>query len=115
MWNIIFYEKSDGTIPVRELFNDLPVKLHAKVIWELELLEQSGTALGMPYVRHIEDRLWELRIKLSSDITRVFYFVPAKETIVLLHGFVKKTQKTPKREIATAKAYLADFDRRKRK
>lgn len=115
MWNIIFYEKKDGTIPVAEFLDTLPSKHRAKAVWEIELLEQAGTALGMPYVKHIEGKLWELRVKFASDISRVFYFIPVGDTIVLLHGFVKKTQKTPTQEIVTAQAYLADHEERESK
>jgi len=112
MWNIIFYEKENGTIPVAEFLDKLPAKYRAKAVWEIECLEQAGTALGMPYVKHIEGKLWELRIKFASNISRIFYFVPAGETIVLLHGFVKKAQKTPDTEIAIAQTHLADYERR---
>ncbi len=115
MWNIIFYEKEDGTTPVTAFLDSLPAKHRAKAVWEIELLEKSGTALGMPYVKHIEGKLWELRIQFASDISRIFYFVPIGETIVLLNGIVKKTQKTPKQAIVTAQTYLADHERRAQK
>ncbi|MDR0325786.1 MAG: type II toxin-antitoxin system RelE/ParE family toxin [Oscillospiraceae bacterium] len=115
MWNVILYEKEDGTKPVKEFLDALPSKHRAKVVWEIELLEEAGLSLGMPYVRHIKDKLWELRIKFASDISRVFYFVPSGNTIVLLHGFVKKSQKTPKNEISIAETYLSDFERREGK
>ena len=76
------------------------------------MLEKYGTTLTEPYVKHIGSKLWELRVKLASDISRVFYFVHIGKDIVLLHGFVKKTHKTPGREIRTANGYLADYLRR---
>ena len=111
VWNIIFYEKADGTFPVQEFLDTLPSKHSAKAAWEIELLRNSGASLGMPYVKHIEGKLWELRIKYSSDISRIFYFVPTEDDIVLLHGFVKKSIKTPPGEIKTAKKYLEDYER----
>jgi len=57
-------------------------------------------------------RLWELRIKSASDISRIFYFIYVENDIVLLHGFVKKTQRTSSREINTANTYLEDHVRR---
>lgn len=112
MWNIIFYEKEDGTAPVQEFLSSLPVKHHAKALRDIDVLEKYGTALTEPHVKHIKGKLWELRIKSASDISRIFYFVSIGKDIVLLHGFVKKTQKTPNREIETANTYLNDYQRR---
>lgn len=112
MWNIIFYEKTNGTVPVQEFLDSLPEKHHAKALRDIDVLEKYGTKLTEPHVKHVEGKLWELRIKSASDISRVFYFIPLGTDIVLLHGFVKKTQKTPDREIQTANTYLEDYRRR---
>ena len=112
MWNIIFYEKEDGITPVQEFLDKLPEKHHAKALRDIDVLEKYGIALTEPHVKHIKGKLWELRIKSASDISRVFYFIHVGKNIVLLHGFVKKTQKTPNREIETANKYLEDYDRR---
>ena len=114
MWNIIFYEKEDGTIPVMEFLNKLPVKHQAKALRDIDVLEQYGTALTEPHVKHIKGKLWELRIRSANDISRIFYFMAVGKDIVLLHGFVKKSQKTPNREIKTANDYLEDYQRRNR-
>lgn len=112
MWSIIFYEKPDGTIPVQEFLDKLPIKHQAKALRDIDILEKYGTTLTEPHVKHIKNKLWELRIKSASDISRIFYFIPLGERIVLLHGFVKKTQKTPSKEIETANNYLEDYQRR---
>ena len=112
MWNIIFYEKEDGTRPVREFLDKLPAKHLAKAFRDIDVLEKYGTSLTAPHVKHIKEKLWELRIKSASDISRIFYFVHAGEDLVLLHGFIKKTQKTPVKEIQTANKYLEDYQRR---
>ena len=112
MWNIIFYEKEDGTTPVQEFLDKLPEKHHAKALRDIDVLEKYGSALTEPHVKHIKGKLWELRIKSASDISRIFYFFRVGKNIVLLHGFVKKTQKTPNREIETANTYLEDCQRR---
>lgn len=112
MWNIIFYEKEDGTIPVHEFLSTLPAKHHAKALRDIDVLEKYGTALTEPHVKHIDGKLWELRIQSAGDASRIFYFVAIGKNIVLLHGFVKKTQKTPNREIDKANNYLDDFKRR---
>ncbi|MDR0445716.1 MAG: type II toxin-antitoxin system RelE/ParE family toxin [Oscillospiraceae bacterium] len=112
MWDIIYYQKEDGTTPVQEFLDALPVKHHAKAIRDIDVLEKFGTTLTEPHVKHIKGKLWELRIKSSGDISRIFYFIPMGASIVLLHGFVKKTQKTPAKEIETASNYLEDYQRR---
>jgi phage-related protein len=66
---------------------------------------QFGWPLGMPLVDHLEGDIWEVRIKLDNRIARVL-FVIDKHTMILLHGFIKKSQKTPKPEIDLAKQRL---------
>lgn len=112
MWNIIFYEKEDGTRPIQEFLDQLPVKHNAKALRDIDILEKYGTALTEPHVKHISGKLWELRIRLANDISRIFYFIPIGNNIVLLHGFVKRIQKTLSREVETANNYLNDYQRR---
>ena len=97
---------------VAEFLDSLPEKHQSKAFREIELLAECGTALKEPHVERIEEDIWELRIKFSSDISRIFYIVWRKDTLVLLHGFVKKTQKTPPREIETARKRAEDYKRR---
>lgn len=87
-------------------------KHKAKAFWELDLLAEMGRKLREPYTKHIEGELWELRIKFASDISRVFYFIPNETNIVLLHGFIKKTKKTPLGQIEIAKKRLIDYKER---
>lgn len=112
MWTIEFYEKENGKIPVRDFLIDLPRKHRAKALNEIELLEEFGIAIQMPHARQMGGNLWELRIKFSSDISRIFYFIPMGRKIVLLHGFIKKTQKTSPEELRRAKRYMEDWERR---
>jgi phage-related protein len=115
---IIFYEKEDGEKPVEDFINSLPLKHKAKVYWEIEMLERFGKNLKEPYVKPIAgDKykgLWELRIKFAGDISRIFYFVPVRNDFVLLHGFIKKSQATPERELLTAMSRMSEFERRMR-
>lgn len=114
MWEIEYYATIKGKIAVADFIRSLPEKHRLKAIWEIDLLEKYGNALTMPHVKHIDGGLWELRIKSASNISRVFYFYPLAHKIVLLHGFVKKTNKTPKSEIATAKKRMDDYRERNR-
>lgn len=83
--------------------------MRAKVFGRLELLKEHEPALGMPFSRHLDDGIFELRTVQGSNITRVLYFFVAGGEIVLTHGFVKKTQKTPAREIERAKRMREDW------
>jgi len=69
-----------------------------------------------PYVKPLKGEknkgLYELRIKFASDIARIFYFTYCNNKYILLHGFVKKTMKTPKNEIEKARKYMEDYQRR---
>ena len=75
-------------------------------MYSLALLEEFGNQLREPFSKPIGDGIFELRIKFSSDITRIFYFFVVDNKIILTNGFVKKTPKTPKAEIELAKKYL---------
>ena len=68
---------------------------------------------GKPYSKHLSEGIFELRAKVGSDITRVLYFFYVERHIILTNGFIKKTQKTPPKEIERAKKYCADYLRRK--
>lgn len=102
IYKIEFYAAADGKEIMAEFLDSLPPKHQAKAFREIDLLERFGSSLKEPYVKHIDGEIWELRIRFSSDISRIFYFTWNFNTIVLLHGFVKKTQKTPRGEIETA-------------
>lgn len=77
------------------------------------LLERNGNELREPYSKSLGDGIFELRIKLGSDITRVLYFFVMDRKIILTNGFVKKTQKTPKQEIELCKKYRDEYLNRK--
>ena len=86
--------------------------MRIKAIDSLELLEEYGNQLKMPYSKFLEDGIFELRIKFASDITRIFYFFYVENRIIVTNGFVKKTQRTPKDELIKAKKYKKDYERR---
>lgn len=83
--------------------------MQAKLIGLLEILEEKGNALREPYSKHLEHGIFELRCKVSTDITRVLYFFYYEGKIILTNGFVKKSDKTPSGEIMLAKARRTDF------
>ncbi len=98
MWDIRFYEDQRGKSPVLDFLNKLSASDRAKVNNALRLLEEFGSMLSMPHARHMEGRLWELR----SGSNRLFYFLYMDNLFVIVHGFRKRTNKTPEKEINTA-------------
>lgn len=106
---MFFYDKPDGSEPVKEFLLSVDLKMRAKIFRTIDLLAENGTALRMPYSEHLEDGIFEIRVKSGSDISRVLYFFVIGRKIVLTNGFVKKTQKTPKNEIELAKKYRNEF------
>ena len=111
-FEIIFYEKADGSEPVKEFLLSVDIKMRAKLLKIMELLAANGTDLRMPYSEYLSDGIFEIRAKYGSDISRVLYFFVFGRKIILTNGFMKKTQKTPKNEIELAKKYRSDFLRR---
>lgn len=110
-FEILFYSKVDGTEPAKEFILSLDKKMKAKVLRTIELLS-NGTNLREPYSKFLEDGIFELRVKVGSDLSRVLYFFVCGQKIILTNGFIKKTQKTPKKEIEKAKSYKVDFFKR---
>jgi phage-related protein len=117
-YEIELYEKIDRETPVLDFIVSLDAKKQAKIYREIDLLEKFGNELHFPHVRKIEgkkyDVLWELRIKFSSDIFRILYFQYSENKSILLHGFKKKTEKTPPNELEIALNRMNDYIRRKK-
>lgn len=112
MFSVDFYRLPDGTAPVEEFLDELNVKMRNKAINNLEILEEFGNRLREPYSKPIGNGIFELRIQSAGDISRIFYFFCVQNRIILTNGFIKKTNKTPRSEIALAEKYKADFERR---
>jgi len=73
------------------------------------MLETNGADLREPYSKHLNDGIFELRAQVGTDLSRVLYFFMIGKKVILTHGFVKKTQKTPSSEIEKAKQYRDDY------
>ena len=112
-FEIIFYEKADGTEPAKDFILSLDVKMRAKMLRTIEMLRLNGHYLREPYSKSLDDGILELRAKVGSDISRILYFFVVGQKVILTNGFIKKTQKTPKEEIERAKRYKADYMNRK--
>lgn len=82
----------------------LPLLLRARLIRLLEAVENVGLeALRAPHARHLEGKLWELRVKARGGIARGVYVTMAGQRVVVLHVFAKKSRRTPRRALATAR------------
>lgn len=114
MFKVIFYKDKGGNEPIKDFLLDLSKKAQGskndriqfnKISAYVRALQTYGTRVGKPTVKHIDGDLWELR-PLEN---RIFFFYWRDNTFVLLHHFIKKSQKTPTKEIEQARANLKDF------
>ena len=112
-YKIFFYDLPDGSEPVKEFLDSLDVKMRAKMLWTIQLLEVNGVELREPYSKALEDGIFELRAKVGSDISRVLYFFVVGHKVILTNGFIKKSTKTPSGEKEKAKRYRAEYLSRK--
>jgi phage-related protein len=106
-WLIRTFTTDAGGKPVDDWIRSLDPAARAELAWTIELLKRHGIELGMPYVRSLGDGLWELRAREADGIYRILYFHWKGRTFGLLHGFTKKTQATPKRELDMARTRRA--------
>jgi phage-related protein len=99
--SVKFFRTTEGREPVREWLKALPAE-ERKAIGDDIRTVQFGWPVGMPLVRKIEAGLWEVRVDLPGGIARIFFTVFSDDA-VLLHGFIKKSQRTPLADLKTAK------------
>lgn len=114
MYQILFYDDKNGHSEIVEYIMELRTKSviskterinFNKIVAYIDMLEEYGTRIGEPVTKHLDGEIWELR-PLKN---RFLYAYVENDTFVILHHFVKKTQKTPKREIEKAKRNLQDY------
>lgn len=118
MHDIFFYRDKRGREPVAEFLKNLAkqkdkdnrIKLN-KIRDYFEILRMFGTQAGEPFVKHIDGQIWELRPMKF----RIFFVCWKDGSYILLHHFMKRTQKTPIREVAKAKANYADLVEREKR
>jgi len=96
-----FFRTTEGREPVREWLKSLPERERKAIGDEIRTV-QFGWPIGMPLVRKLDARLWEVRVGLPNRTGRVLFTIVDQQA-VLLHGFIKKSQKTPARDLAVAR------------
>ncbi len=110
---VLFYKTANGKCPVQEFLDSLPGKVARKIVWVIKLLEDIDMIPSFYFKKLVgTEEIWECRIQFGSNAYRIFGFFIGN-MVVLTHGFVKKTQKTPVHEIERAVAYRRDFLRRR--
>ena len=91
-------------------FDELPNDIKAKFLHLAALIEEMGlSAVGEPYVKHLDGKLWEMRVKAKSGYGRGFYCAWQGKRVVVLRYFIKKSAKTPSTELALAKKRLSEL------
>ena len=116
MYEIYFYEDRNGNSPIYDYLQDLSQRTdkdsrinNKKINDYIEILSLHGKAAGEPYVKHLDGEIWEIRPIRG----RVLFASWSDNGFILLHHFVKKTQKTPRREIDQVKRNLNDMRERR--
>ena len=102
-WEIVYFSEK-----VRCWIDDMPLGIRAYYARITERLLKTGPNLGMPFTRAMGNGLFELRIKGKGGISRIFYSTVKDKKIVMLHGFIKKSSKTPKKELKIAKQRMRE-------
>ena len=97
-WKVTYFNRK-----VFDTILRLPDKLRARFFALQERMQVDGPNLGMPHTKAMGDGLFEIRIKASEGIARIFYCTCKGQELVILHSFVKKVQATPKKELALAR------------
>ena len=105
-----YYRSSQNKkVPVFEYIKNLSRKERAKVATYIAMLRDYNGKLDEPYSRYIGSGIRELRVEFSHNRHRIFYVAVEEKRIILLHAFLKDTQKTPKQEINRAVSNFADY------
>ena len=113
---IIFYKKTNDKSPIEDFLDTLSSKQAQKVLWVLKIIEDLDRIPEQYFKKMVNTNdIWEVRVKVASDIFRLLGFFDGAKLIVISHAFQKKTQKTPKQAIVLAEKRKQDYFRRKRK
>ena len=114
--SIIFYTTETGRRLVEELLDSLKSKEAQKILWVLKLIQELDRVPAQ-YFKKLSgsDQIWECRVRTESKAIRIFGFFVNGDTLVLTHGYAKKSQRTDAKEIKLAEKYRSDYLTRKRR
>jgi len=116
MRNVDFYKNNSGKSPIVDFLDSLTGKQVQKITWVLEIIEEYRIVPKQYFKKLVNtDDIWEVRVIYSSDIFRLLGFFDEDDLVILTNGFVKKTQKTPIKEIELAEKRKKDYLKRKAK
>lgn len=105
-WTVVF------KLEAEQEFNALPADMQARGLRIIDLLQSKGPQqVREPYVKPVEGKLWEMRLQGQDGIARALYFAQVGRRLCVVRVFVKKTEKTPRREIELALRRIAEVER----
>lgn len=100
--HVVYYLTPSGENPIKDFIDSLQKVQKAKIFRLFEIYQEYGLSAIIPHTKKLSGTpLWEIKIK-GKDNIRIIYVVRTKDSILVLHGFIKKTQKTPQKELKTA-------------
>lgn len=105
-WTIIYYNNK-----VFDEIESLPKGIKAKYVFLTDVMVERGPNLGLPHTRAMGDGLFEIRIKGQEGIARVFYCTERNKQIIMLHSFIKKTPRTPIKELNLAQFRMKEVQK----
>ena len=114
MREVRFYTTESGDSPIEEFLDSLTGKQAQKVVWVLQLVEDLER-VPRQYLKKMvgTDDIWEVRVQVGNNIFRLLGFFDSDQLMILTNGFAKKTQKTPRREIALAEQRKSNYLKRR--
>jgi len=106
------FAKYGNTIPMIDFLDSLSIKERALILKNIEKLleyKNNNFSLSHKFTKHLEDEIFELKVELKDKTSRSLYFYEKNQTIIFTNGFIKKSQKTPPKEIKKAKAIMEAY------
>lgn len=114
MWKVVFCRSKDGKAPFEDHLDGLDAGMRAKTLRSVQLLRTEGPRLREPDTKPLGDGLFELRTTFGGLQGRSIFFFFDGQSIVITHGFLKKTRKTPPRELERARRLRTSYLRQRR-
>src|SRR3990172_12195129 len=111
-WTVDFYEEDDGSAPVEKFLAQLLKDHRAKAVAIIKRLEEAGPTLPFPYSSQVKGKIRELRTQQGKDRIRILYFADKQRRFILLHAFIKRTEKLREKDIEIAERRMKKHQRK---